>query len=233
MRSKFFLKQRQKFLNKTYNNEDYRVIEFLKGLEKKAAFNYLEVGSGLGRFPLKLKGILNNLKIECLKINPELAKTTKNKGLKTTIGNAVELPYKNNSFDILHCAHVIEHITYPDVSNFLDEIIRVVRNNGYIIIRSPLMNPDFYFDIDHVRPYPPEAIFNYFNNPQQQKNGEGDIKTIKCWYIRENFKISNIISSKIKFLINMILAYLWLHIGFPRSKKRGYILIMQNIKNNA
>lgn len=178
--SVIFLKQKQKFIDTTNNNEDYEVLNFLKGLSKKNQFQYLEIGSGFGRFPLKIKDLFKNLDIECLEINPDLAKITEASGLKTTVNDAVNLPFDGESFDILHCSHIIEHFKYPDVINFLDELIRITKNKGYIIIRSPLMSPDFYLDIDHIRPYPPETILNYFNNAQQQKVGVGNVGVIKC-----------------------------------------------------
>lgn len=223
----FFLNQKQKFVDKTNNNEDREVIKFLNSLSKENKFKYLEVGSGLGRFPIKIKELFTNLDIECLEINSDLAKITEARGLKTTVSDAVKFPFNDENFDILHCSHIIEHFKYPDVANFLDEIIRITKNNGYIIIRSPLMHPDFYLDIDHIRPYPPETILNYFNNAQQQKVGAGNVKVIKCWYRKENLKLHNIVSSRIKYFINAILAILWVYIKFPCAKKNGYVLILQ------
>lgn len=227
--STIFLNQKQKFIDKTNNHEDYEVIKFLNSLSKEKSFKYLEVGSGLGRFPLKIKNDFKNLNIECLEINLDLAKITEANGLKTTVGDAVNFPFSDEYFDILHCSHIIEHFKYPDVINFLDELIRITKNNGYIIIRSPLMHPDFYLDIDHIRPYPPETIINYFRNKQQQKIGRGNLKVINCWYRRQNLKIFNIGSSKIKYIINALLAFFWMCTRFPFSKKNGYILILQKI----
>lgn len=228
----FFEKQKEKFINSANDHEDYIVVDFLNQLDNGKQWDYLEVGSGLGRFPIKIKKIFAKLNIECLEVNPDLAKVTESNNLKTTISNAVNLPYSDNSFDILHCSHVIEHFKYPDVARFLDELVRVTKNNGYIIIRSPLMHPGFYLDIDHVRPYPPETIFNYFKNEQQQIVGHGRIKAVKIWYRKENARISNIGLSKTKYFINALLALSWTYVKFPFSKKNGYILILQKLSNN-
>lgn len=225
----FFLRQKQKFVDEGYNHEDQEVIKFFNTLDKNKNYKYLEVGSGLGRFPLKIKNNYNNINVECLEINPDLAAITSKNGLPTTIGNVVILPYLDESFEIVHCSHVIEHFKYPEITQVLDELVRVTKVSGYIIIRGPLWHPDFYLDIDHVRPYPPETILNYFNNQQQQKVGKGNVKIINCWYRRQNYKIFNIGISKIKYFINAFFAVLWVYFRFPFSKKNGYVLILQKI----
>ena len=44
-------------------------------------------------------------------------------------------PLENNSFDLIVCDHVLEHITSPDM--FFSEAERVLRDNGYLCIRTP------------------------------------------------------------------------------------------------
>lgn len=224
-----FLKQKEKFINEANNHEDWEVVKFLNTLEKNKTWQYLEIGSGMGRFPLKIRNIFTNLNIECLEVNPDLVKITSDQGLETIVGDALHLPYSDESFDVIHCSHVIEHFKYPEVTELLDQLTRVVKTTGYIIIRSPLWHSDFYLDIDHVRPYPPETILNYFKNRQQQKVGQGDFKIIKCWYRRQNLKIFNVGSSKTKYFVNALLAFLWTYIRFPFSKKNGYVLILQKV----
>ncbi len=228
--NRFLEKQKEIFLNKSFSREDQPVLNFFESLKKNKNLDYLELGSGMGRFPLKLKNIYKEIKIECVEINPDLAKETNDKGLKTTVATATSLPFKDQNFDIVHCSHLIEHLGFPDITNALDEIVRVTKPNGYIIIRSPLMHPDFYWDIDHIRPYPPETILNYFKNRQQQKIGESNLKEILCWYRRENCKIYNIGFSKIKNITNGLLALLWTYFKLPFSRKNGYVLILQKIK---
>ncbi len=222
-----FLYLKQKFVDEASNQEDKPIIDFLEKLENSKTWKYLEVGSGLGRFALKIHKNYKNIDIECVEINPDLAKGTSDLGLKTIIADVISLPYPSESFDIVHCSHVIEHFKYPEISQVLDQLHRITKPGGYIIIRSPLMHPDFYLDIDHVRPYPPETILNYFKNRQQQKVGKGNLKVVTCWYRKQNYKIFNNCNSNIKYFINMVLAFLWTYIKFPFSKKNGYILIVQ------
>jgi len=55
--------------------------------------------------------------------------------LKILQGSAENLPFENESFDIVFCSHVLEHVTNQTKS--LAEIKRVTKNNGTIIIGMP------------------------------------------------------------------------------------------------
>lgn len=207
--------------------EDKIVFKFLLTLPKKE-IKYFEAGSGLGRFLEALVGKSKNFNITAGEINPELVALTKQKGFNTLECNLLNLPFEDNEFEIVHCSHVIEHFKYPEITQVLDEMLRVLKMDGFLIIHSPLMHPDFFIDIDHVRPYPPESLLNYYNNLQQQKVGKFKIKEISRWYRRSNInlKLSNKFVNKI---INMLLGLFWIYFKFPFTKRNGYILILQKI----
>ncbi len=225
----FFDRLKRKFYEESYSYEDKPVLKFFRLLSPERQYKYLEVGSGTGRFPLKIRDLYKNIDIECVEINQDLVNKINDQGLKTLCADVTSLPYPAENFDIIHCSHVIEHFKYPEISTVLDQLVRITKSGGYIILRSPLMHPDFYLDIDHVRPYPPETITNYFSNQQQQKVGVGNLKVVTCWYRRGNCKFQNAGLSKAKIFINRLLALLWTYLKFPFSKKNGYVLILQKI----
>ena len=73
-------------------------------------------------------------------------------------GSAIQLPFANDSFDIVTCAHVIEHLYKPDAC--LHELIRVCRPGGSIYIETPSPRAAwvpffniFWDDPTHIRPY--------------------------------------------------------------------------------
>jgi len=216
---------------KTIEKEDSPVLEFLSDLSKKMNYKYLEVGAGTGRFPLKIKNSseFKNIDISCLEINDNLVQKLKENGLNTVQGSVLNMPFKDNAFDILHCSHVIEHFSYPDVVTFLEEMFRIVKKNGFVIIRSPLMHYGFYNDIDHVRPYPPKTIMQYFNNPQQQKTGSKNIQLVKDWYRREASSVGSNNNFKGAWHISLLLKILWIKFNWPRSKPNGYVAIFKKI----
>lgn len=55
--------------------------------------------------------------------------------LRAVAGNALQLPFRDRSLDVVVAFEVIEHI--PDVGVALHEMLRVVRRPGYIIIGLP------------------------------------------------------------------------------------------------
>ena len=55
--------------------------------------------------------------------------------LRAVAGNALDLPFRDRSVDAVVAFEVVEHL--PDVARALDEMLRVVRRPGYIIIGLP------------------------------------------------------------------------------------------------
>ena len=47
-----------------------------------------------------------------------------------------KLPFKDNLFDIVICSHVLEHV--PDDKKGMQEILRVLKKNGWAILQVPL-----------------------------------------------------------------------------------------------
>jgi ubiquinone/menaquinone biosynthesis C-methylase UbiE len=212
----------------TLVNEDKPVISFLKMFSDKIKNKqkYLEVGSGHGRFMLKIKDAYPNLDVEAIEINRDLSESTNKRGIKTINKDFLNNNFKDQEFDIVHCSHTIEHFGYPKIVEFLDELFRVTKINGFIIIRSPLWHPGFYNDIDHVRPYPPKTIFNYLRNFQQQKKSPYDAIKILDWPRKECWLIDNIMGRA----LNSLFKLSWIYFKFPSNKQNGYVLILKKIK---
>lgn len=214
---------------KTYKKEDDVVLSFFDKLDiKRNNINYLEIGSGLCRFPLLIKSKYKNFEIRCLEKNENLVNLGIKNGLGVVRGDVAKLDFPDHEFDFIHCSHVIEHLDCGHIAEALDEMLRVLRSGGHLIIRSPLAHPGFYFDLDHVRPYPPESILNYFNNQQQQRVGQWNILEVNRWYRKEACSIFNS-SSRFINLINFISKVSWLVFNFPKTKPNGYILILKKI----
>lgn len=220
-----FEKIQNEYFTKSIAEEDQPVLDFLKNLDPNLKYLYLEVGAGLGRFAQLVKNNLKNIDITCLEINKELSNELKIRGLKSAEGDIRQAPFTNNQFDIIHCSHIIEHFGFPEITQVLDELFRIVKPSGYVIFRSPLMHRGFYNNIDHVRPYPPKTIIMYFDYKQQQKKGCCKIKLIKEWQRREPFEIN--INLRGLFSINLFFKLLWNKFGWPKGRPNGYVAIFQ------
>lgn len=53
-------------------------------------------------------------------------------------GDALSLPFKTNSFDLIIISHVMEHIV--DIDSLLQEIGRVIKDTGWLLVIVPLEN---------------------------------------------------------------------------------------------
>ena len=220
----------EKYYKQTLVEEDAQVLDFLQSLPKET-IKYLEVGAGLGRFPLLLKNSpeFKHLDIVGLEINEVWVKKLEEQGLPIISGSVLSIPFPDNTFTVIHASHLIEHFGYPDVVRVLDELFRVVKEDGYVIFRSPLSHPGFYNDIDHIRPYPPKTILQYFENKQQQKKGVAKVRIIKNWNRREAKNINSSLPGTGK--INLIFKILWSRFGIPKDPPNGYVAVFQKQKS--
>lgn len=96
-------------------NDNVKILEI--GIGNKIVSNILES---------HLKGMTNS-KIITIDINKNLK--------PDIIGDIRYIPFKNNSFDIILCFEVLEHINYKDLSDALFEIKRVTKR--YILLSIP------------------------------------------------------------------------------------------------
>lgn len=88
--------------------------------------------------------------------------------------DATDIPYDNNTFDLLLCNHVLEHI--PNYFKAMEEIYRVLKPNGIAILQTPYskllsqnleeenINTDeqrrfFYGENDHYRVFSEKQFF--------------------------------------------------------------------------
>lgn len=112
--------------------DQLRIIETLNMLPKNAK-SLLDVGAGNGEF---LKKIEENLNIKTYGL--EISKTAiKNSVCKTELINQslLDVEFDNDSFDVISCLEVIEHLRYEEYSQALERLIKY--SNKYILISVP------------------------------------------------------------------------------------------------
>ena len=208
-----------------------KISKFLSSIEFN---NFLDVGTGMGVLVRKLLEGRSEVRLEAIEISARMASALKNANISVTRADAKKLPFKANSFDVVNCSHLIEHFGYEDVRKVLDELVRVTVPQGYIIIITPLMWKHFYEDLDHVRPYTPTAIANYFRSDlQAQAVSDYNIEIVRVWYRYPRVALVDYYyrgtSRFIKF-INRLLGFSFRKIGLPRSfSPNGYAMIMKKL----
>lgn len=112
--------------------------------------SFLDIGCGAGYNLLKAREELN-CTVTGIDPSPGSHGVGRFSGtgveLEILQGSAENLPFEENSFDVIFCSHVLEHVTDEDKS--LEEIKRVLKGGGVLIIGMPtaLMSWISYFSI--------------------------------------------------------------------------------------
>ncbi len=129
----------------------------------------LEIGTGTGRLAQALKG-RKIAKYVGIEPSTKLAKYAKKQGLDVFIQ---ELPFLSSDFqdkfDGVISLHVIEHApNYLDARRWIEEMIRVTKPGGYVLVATPDVRDykNFFWDSDWSHGYPttPARISQIFND---------------------------------------------------------------------
>lgn len=113
-------------------NEVLQTIKSYKGNEINAL---CDVGTADGMMLDMLNQNLNVKTAVGLDYSIELLRTNKNPELNLLRGDAIELPFKEDSFDVVVATAVIEHV--PDAGKMLGECWRILKESGLCILTTP------------------------------------------------------------------------------------------------
>lgn len=135
----------------------YQLAKYLsRRFELKSGGKLLELGCGRGDFLLAFK----KLGFECegvdREIHPDLAKEVK---LHKADLEKDNLPFPDNTFDVVYHKSLIEHFYSPN--HLMQETYRVLKPSGKVVILTPdwvSTMKVFYEDITHCRPYDKTAM---------------------------------------------------------------------------
>jgi predicted SAM-dependent methyltransferase len=91
----------------------------------------------------------------------QIIENTKNLDLPNYDANVDRIPYVDNSVDVIHCYHLIEHL--DDVPFFLSECQRVLKSGGIMNICVPHFSCSAAWqDFTHTRGVAVDAFKNLF-----------------------------------------------------------------------
>ena len=111
----------------------YELINKLKGIRKG-----IDIGCSDGSFALKLKKDFN-IDMYGMDIAEGAIKSCNQKGIKGILHNLEnQMPFKENTFDLVVLTEVIEHIF--DTDFLLTEINSILNKNGYLVITTHNIN---------------------------------------------------------------------------------------------
>ena len=122
-----------------------------------------------------------------LDLTPEMIKKAKEKNLPNTefiVGDCENLPFPDNSFDVIICTNSFHH--YPNPQAFFDNVYRVLRKNGRLILRDYTSNNVVVWFMNHIE------------LPLARLVGHGDIKVYKKKEYKDMLEKAGFTKMKIK-----------------------------------
>lgn len=152
------------YSQKYFQERDYLDPKIASVVENLAKNNnlktILDVGCGTG----KLVEYLNSRGFVVKGCDPYI----KSKKRNVIEGAATNLPFKDQSLDLITSVSVIEHLTKSEVVKFLNEAGRVLKSGGYIFLVTPNYNSIWriimgkkwfgYSDPTHINFYTPSSL---------------------------------------------------------------------------
>lgn len=157
----------------------------------------LDVGSGLGDFlkfdPKNFTGI---------DINEEVLEICRKNGYNVKKASVTKIPFDDDSFDGVNCQQVIEHLIPEDAFKMANEMTRVVKKEGLIVISTEMVTKIFWNTFSHIRPYPPGAIQKLLK-PSGQETFEklNNLEIVRIYYSGTPYR------SSVLSLLSTLLAH--------------------------
>ncbi|MGZ5486705.1 MAG: class I SAM-dependent methyltransferase [Nitrososphaeraceae archaeon] len=107
-------------------------LKLIDGIKPKS---FLDIGCGDGYFCSRVKSLFN-ADVIGVDISEKACELSNKRGINTIVADLQNiLPFKNETFDVVFCGEVIEHLA--DTDFLLDEIYRILKKEGYLIITTP------------------------------------------------------------------------------------------------
>lgn len=167
-------------------------------LPHKKDQKFLDIGCGDGvLLSLIKKGKLYGVDLDQDSLNFASTKIQ----AKLIKAKAEKLPFKNNFFDVVIATEIIEHLSRPQL--MLQEIKRVLKPGGKIIITTPLKSISGLTDLLHVREFSPAELSALISAKFKLiKIYQTHPYWLKQQYSRPLFKVNRLYFEPFRWLIN-------------------------------
>lgn len=110
--------------------------DILEELEKEDWESLLDAGCGPGPMITLLAEKYPNKRYVGIDLTPKMIETAKKKEIPNAefiVGDCENLPFEENSFDVIICSNSFHH--YPNPQNFFNSVYKALRPNGRLILR--------------------------------------------------------------------------------------------------
>ncbi|WP_028515076.1 class I SAM-dependent methyltransferase [Ruminococcus flavefaciens] len=140
--------------------------DVLAELEKEPFTDLLDCGCGTGPMLTLLHKKYPDKHYTGIDLTPKMIEVAKRKNIKNVeliVGDCENMPFADNSFDVMICCESFHH--YPNPQDFFNSVYRVLRPNGRFILR----------DIT-VEPSVKRWLFNHIGVKLVNLTGKGDVR---------------------------------------------------------
>jgi SAM-dependent methyltransferase len=184
MSSEYLWEVSMKILNKLISNIHSFVISRVRISEDRVLKSFLtkyvsrnasvlDIGCGLGHnlTLLRESGYVN---ITGVDLSSEMMRRCKDSGFE--VHSIDELKKGVARFDVLLFSHVLEHIEYQNLQSLLESYFDIANPIAKVIICMPLLDPAFYNDVDHIKPYYPKGLMTLFSSVDTPRQYSSDFR---------------------------------------------------------
>ena len=157
-------------------HEETALKHFFAALPLPDDHAFLDVGCGYGRKMQWMRDLgINPTGVD---INPAHIQAVRDAGMEAL--SIDEFDSSDKLYDGMLMSHIIEHSRPEDLMGFIDKYLDRLKDDGYLVIATPMPWVGFLEDFDHVRPYPPRSITQVFatSTTQVQYHGRSRLKLI-------------------------------------------------------
>ena len=130
------------FINRAFGGVStaQRLIRRVARASSLAKLSFLEVASGPANVP---KAVMRRMQVDGIDLRISLLDRSRshlNGSGRSVVGDAVHLPFANDSFDVVSSTLFVHHLMPDDVRKFISESLRVCRRAVLIndVVRNPL-----------------------------------------------------------------------------------------------
>lgn len=144
--------------------DDYPDV--LAELEKEPFADLLDCGCGTGPMLTLLHEKYPDKHYTGIDLTPKMIEVAKRKAMENVefvVGDCENLPFEENSFDVVICCESFHH--YPNPQDFFNSVSRVLRPGGRLVLRDMTMNSAAI-----------RWICNHVEMPLAHLIGKGDVR---------------------------------------------------------
>jgi SAM-dependent methyltransferase len=169
----------------TERSEQRRIVRFLRDAGATPEWRILDVACGYGRNLEAMRAA--GLDAVGVEINPDVAAAVRDKGFTCHLPGDPAIAAER--WDAIVMSHIIEYFDHRGLLEFMDGYLAHLRDGGTLVIAAPMLDRAFYEDFDHVKPYNPHAIGQFFGPRGRQVQGHAatELELVDLWFHRRPY----------------------------------------------